>query len=290
MAGNSQRKPIRMDLRENAYDFLNESLRAAEEAESRLHAWKFAVLHVVQAIELLLKARLQAEHPVLIYENIDRRGNTVSLSQAVERITAAARIDLTPREQRALRTAQKWRDPIVHFEFEMNEYEVKSVYVQLFEFLMRFHDEHTDFGALHDHIDPTLWAKEAELIEFFRREQVVYRGVEVFREWPAEIIRAQEQTMIELHGRMFQRFRRGEEPYNDVRENTAYSCHDCAVLAGEYHVFHCDMEACPRCFAQLISCGCAWDEGSADAELMTREEYVADLRARYPEEHPSTAG
>jgi hypothetical protein len=123
-----------MDLRENAYDFLNESLRGAMDAETRPHAWKFSILHVVQAIELLLKARLQAEHPVLIYENIDRPRNTVSLDQAVQRITSAARIRLTPREQRAIRRAQKWRDPIVHFEFEMNEYEVKFVFTHFSSF------------------------------------------------------------------------------------------------------------------------------------------------------------
>jgi HEPN domain-containing protein len=55
-----------MSLLENAYDFLNESLRSAERAGQDSKAWKFAVLHVVQAIELLLKARLHAEHPVLI--------------------------------------------------------------------------------------------------------------------------------------------------------------------------------------------------------------------------------
>jgi hypothetical protein len=53
---------IRMTLLENSYDFLNETLRNATVAERRPHAWKFAVLHIVQAIELLLKARLQAEH------------------------------------------------------------------------------------------------------------------------------------------------------------------------------------------------------------------------------------
>jgi hypothetical protein len=263
-----------MDLRENAYDFLNESLRAAREAEVRQHAWKFAVLHVVQAIELLLKARLQAEHPVLIYENVDRRGNTVSLQQAVERITSAARVQLTPREQRAVRRAQKWRDPIVHFEFEMNEYEVKSVFVQLFEFLMRFHDEHTGFGSLHDHIDPSLWAKEAELMEFFRRERVVYRGVEVFRGWPAEIVRAQDEPTIELQAKVFARIKRGNEPFWAGKE-TAPVCHDCAVFAGEYHVFRCDMEACPRCFGQLLTCGCLWGEGPADTDLLAREQYVA---------------
>ncbi len=273
--------PIRMSLRENAYDFLSESLRAAQDANTRPHAWKFAILHAVHAIELLLKARLQAEHPALIYENVDRRGNTVSFQLAVERIGNLARIDLSPRERRALRKAQKLRDSIVHFEFEMNEYEVTSVYVQLFEFLMRFHDEHTDFGALHDHIDPALWAKEAELIEFFRREHVVYRGVEVFKGWPAEIVRAQSEPTIELHGTTFQRLRRGEEPYWAVRESTAYSCHDCAVLKGEYHVLTCDMEACPRCFGQLISCGCTWGEGPPDADLRTRDEHIATLRAQY---------
>jgi HEPN domain-containing protein len=58
-------KQVRMNLLENAYDFLNEALRSAERAGQDPQAWKFAVLHVVQAIELLLKARLQAEHPVL---------------------------------------------------------------------------------------------------------------------------------------------------------------------------------------------------------------------------------
>jgi hypothetical protein len=94
-------KHVRMSLLENAYDFLNEGLRSAERAGQDPHAWKFAVLHVVQSIELLLKARLQAEHSVLIYEDVDRRKRTVSLARAVERITGAARIELTSGEQRS---------------------------------------------------------------------------------------------------------------------------------------------------------------------------------------------
>jgi hypothetical protein len=144
---------------------------------------------------------------------------------------------------------------------------------------MRFHNEHTDFGELHEHIDSALWAKEAELIEFFRREQVVYRGVEVFRGWPAEIVRAQEERIIELHGKGFDRLRRGEEPYWGGRdpgpEMGVFACHDCAVLAGEYHVISCDMEACPRCFGQLISCGCMWGEGPPDSQLVSHEDALA---------------
>ena len=104
---------MRMSLLENAYDFLNEALRSAERAGTDPQAWKFAVLHVVQAIELLLKARLEAEHHVLIYEDVDRRTKTVSLDRAVERITGAAGINLTRREVRSIAKARKWRDAIV---------------------------------------------------------------------------------------------------------------------------------------------------------------------------------
>ncbi len=33
-------------------------------------------------------------------------------------------------------------------------------------------------------------------------------------------------------------------------------CHDCYVLPGMRHHPGCDMEECPRCLGQLISCGC----------------------------------
>jgi hypothetical protein len=135
-----------MSLLENSYDFLNESLRAVGRSGDEPSALKFAVLHIVQSIELLLKARLQAEHPSLIFENVDRRGKTVSLDLAVARVMGAAQIHLSSKEQRSIRKAREWRDAIVHHEFELPEYQVQSVYVQLFEFLSSFHDRHTDFG------------------------------------------------------------------------------------------------------------------------------------------------
>jgi HEPN domain-containing protein len=260
-------KPIKMNLRENAYDFLNESLRAAVRAESDLTAWKFAVLHIVQAIELLMKARLHDAHPSLLYENVDTPGKTVSLSQAVGRITGAARIPLMPRELRTIRKARQWRDQIVHFEFEMSAYQVTSVYSQLFEFLTRFHNDHTEFGELHAKIDRDMWPKEAELIEFFRREVVLYNGVEVSRDWPGEVMGAQNEKTVMLHGKDFARLHRG----TDWPSLSEFPCHDCGIVDGQLHVPMCDMERCPRCFGQLISCGCLWDEGPAESELDPRE-------------------
>jgi hypothetical protein len=36
-------------------------------------------------------------------------------------------------------------------------------------------------------------------------------------------------------------------------------CRDCGANEGEYHSVNCDMERCPFCGGQLISCGCCYE-------------------------------
>ncbi|MDQ3322838.1 MAG: hypothetical protein M3525_10495 [Acidobacteriota bacterium] len=43
--------------------------------------------------------------------------------------------------------------------------------------------------------------------------------------------------------------------YQDERR-----CHDCNIAPEGFHHPGCDMERCPNCRGQLISCGCLDDE------------------------------
>ena len=75
-----------------------------------------------------------------------------------------------------------------------------------------------------------------------------------------------DEDIITCDGNKVIKFPDGTEmdafPYkNEYRESgTGYRCHDCNIKEGGYHHPNCDMERCPRCGGQLISCGCLDDE------------------------------
>lgn len=92
-----------------------------------------------------------------------------------------------------------------------------------------------------------------------KEESVIYNGVRMAKSWPRKIQAAQKITVVCIAEKNYPRIRYGDEK-EDWGANDGLPCGDCAVLKGQFHVVGCDIERCPCCRDQLISCDCDMDE------------------------------
>ena len=63
-----------------------------------------------------------------------------------------------------------------------------------------------------------------------------------------------QHNKIEIDGNLYDAIKFWDDEKNfDIKKGV---CHDCGIKLGEFHHDNCDMEECPVCGGQLISCDC----------------------------------
>jgi hypothetical protein len=156
---------IKLTLLENAENFLSHSLSEAIVAETSPQNWKYAILHLVQSIELSLKELLKREHAILIYKNVDKPKDTVSLDFAVMRLQNIANYKFKSEDLDTISLASKYRDQIVHHEFSFKEEEIKPIFAKLIGFLQTVFGSY--FGKnLSSIINEGIWKEAVKIIEY----------------------------------------------------------------------------------------------------------------------------
>src|SRR5208283_25399 len=257
----------RLTLLENSIDFMNSSLSAIISFHSKQDhkSVKYAIIHLVFAIELLIKEILRNHDPLLVFEHqngaiIARGQRTVSWKEAIARLKTLFPEELASIDNGRLEMAQRLRNQIIHYDVEYNLQRALRDYSSLMELTQEMYHRFLEARIakpLDKFIYPENWQEEQTLCRYFRTECTTFNGFVVYKSFMEE----QKYTHIILLGDKYERIRFGQERLSVKNQEISlgyyeYACHDCDAVEGLYHSLGCDVEVCPRCNGQLLSCGC----------------------------------
>lgn len=270
---------FKISLLNNSYDFLKESYNyfiVADEFgnhEEKIAVyddkvkWKMAYVTLVQAFELLIKEGLRTISPILIYENIDNPINinskTVSGLKGIERLSNCKVKLLDKDSKEFIKGCIGKRNCFMHYNALIDTAEIKPSYCKLFEMYIKLHEE-----VLSSEYEKfmNMLKKDCHFyrnIIIFAKDFVVFRNDEMHISYKEKFLREIEVNkyvgiMIDKNNKKYERIAYGKEPGFNAEVKHEF-CPDCTAAIGEFHYECCDIEICPKCGFQLLSCECELD-------------------------------
>jgi hypothetical protein len=84
------------------------------------------------------------------------------------------------------------------------------------------------------------------------------------------------EVLTDVEGEKFNRIEYGNDVDDHVYDGD--TCGDCGVTEGENHKEKCDMERCPKCGGQFISCDCIFVEQQEKWSSWTGKKHLTHPR------------
>lgn len=134
---------IKLNLIDNSHGYINEAVDYAIKAKKDTRKWQFAILNLVQGLELSLKSLLFKIHPAFIFDNLDKINKnikTVAPLQAFERLKnpAIGNILFAKNDKIKLEKAISLRNQMIHSEFNFYPEFATIKFLDVFAFLVHF--------------------------------------------------------------------------------------------------------------------------------------------------------
>lgn len=163
---------IAFSILDNALDYLRSA--ADFVGHDTPQGWKYALLHLVAGIELLIKTRLYLEHWSLLFADVDsasrealEKGDFVSVDfrRAVERLSNIAGVELREDDRRRLIDLRRYRNQVQHFAINVSRNSVVSLLAFACHFCLDFTKENLE-ADLTDEQRTSLEEIARNLVEF----------------------------------------------------------------------------------------------------------------------------
>lgn len=223
-----------------------------------------AYITLVQSFELLIKARLKKILDILIYENLDipitSKSKTISGTKGIERLSNCNPAVITLEEKGFIKECIEIRNSFVHCDVDIDTAEIKPKYCKMYSLFVKIHNEiDVESNEVYQRIVNEHQGTHGNVMEF-SKGYVVFRNEEMTEASKNRFLKEISNNkrmgfLIDKYGIKYNRYPYGSKECNEIQPLHEF-CPDCSAAVGEFHYEGCDIEVCPKCHRQLLSCEC----------------------------------